>query len=46
MKTFLIIAINTPEWVEGYLSWFDAKLKANSIIEVSWGDGMTSFRQG
>ena len=45
MKTLLTIAINTLEWTEGNHAWFDAKLKANSIIEVSWGDGKTSIMQ-
>lgn len=45
MKTLLTIAINTLEWTEGNHAWFDAKLKANSMIEVSWGDGKTSIMQ-
>ena len=43
MKTLLTIAINTLEWTEGNHAWFDAILKANSMIEVSWGDGKTSI---
>ena len=42
MKTLLTISINTLEWTEGNHSWFDAKLKPNSTIYVSWGDGKTS----
>lgn len=45
MKTLLTIAINTLEWTEGNHAWFDAKLKANSTIEVVWGDGKTSVMQ-
>ena len=42
MKTLLTVSINTLEWTEGNHSWFDAKLKPNSTIYVSWGDGKTS----
>ena len=43
MKTILTIEINTLEWTEGNHSWFDAKLKPNSTVYVSWGDGKTSI---
>ena len=42
MKTLLTVSINTLEWTEGNHSWFDAKLKPNSTVYVSWGDGKTS----
>ena len=42
METLLSISIETKDWTEGNHAWFDAKLKPNSIIEISWGDGKKS----
>lgn len=42
MKTIITIAVETKDWTEGNHAWFDAKLKPNSIIEISWGDGKKS----
>lgn len=45
METILTIAVETKDWTEGNHAWFDAKLKPNSIIEISWGDGKKSIMQ-
>ena len=42
METLLSIAVETKSWTEGNHAWFDAKLKPNSIIKISWGDGKKS----
>ena len=42
METLLSIAVETKSWTEGNHAWFDAKLKPNSLIEISWGDGKKS----
>lgn len=42
METLLSISVETKDWTEGNHAWFDAKLKPNSIIEISWGDGKKS----
>ena len=42
MEILLSISVETKEWTEGNHAWFDAKLKPNSIIEISWGDGKKS----
>ena len=34
METLLTIRVETKDWTEGNHAWFDAKLKANSIIEI------------
>lgn len=43
METLLSISVETKDWTEGNHAWFDAKLKPNSIIEISWGDGKKSI---
>ena len=45
METLLTIRVETKNWTEGNHAWFDAKLKANSIIEIEWGDGKKSTMQ-
>ena len=42
METLITIRVETKDWTEGNHAWFDAKLKANSIIEIEWGDGKKS----
>ena len=42
METLLSISVETKDWTEGNHAWFEAKLKPNSIIEISWGDGKKS----
>ena len=42
METLLVISVETKDWTEGNHAWFDAKLKPNSLIEISWGDGKKS----
>lgn len=43
MKKLLHISIKTLDWTEGNHSWFDAKLKPDTSIEVHWGDGSHSI---